>query len=212
MKVLVIAPHPDDESLGCGGTLCLHAARGDRVFGVCLSSGELGLKDLPRAEAWKVRESEGRSAAKILGLAGIVFLRCPDWGIGDEIGKTARALRPILKREAPDLIYLPHPGDWHPDHKAALSVVQAALAPCKIPKPALRGYEIWTPLSEYDHVEDITSVLPRKVKAIRAHQSQVRQFPYERAARGLNQYRGALAAKSRYAEVFLDLDASARDR
>ena len=61
MNILILAPHPDDETIGCGGTLCLHAARGDYVSAVFLTSGELGLKHLPKKEAWAIRESEARS-------------------------------------------------------------------------------------------------------------------------------------------------------
>ena len=69
MNVLVIAPHPDDESIGCGGALCLHAARRDPMAVVYLSSGELGLKHLPRNKAWLTREREAERAARILGVA-----------------------------------------------------------------------------------------------------------------------------------------------
>jgi LmbE family N-acetylglucosaminyl deacetylase len=77
MNILVIAPHPDDETIGCGGTLCLHAYNGDRVTAVFLTSGELGLKKLRREQAWKIREHEARRAAKILGLADLFFCVSP---------------------------------------------------------------------------------------------------------------------------------------
>ena len=78
MNVLVIAPHPDDESIGCGGALCLHSRRGDRSSVVYLTSGELGLKHLPRHDAWLTREREAAQAAKILGIARMFFLRLAD--------------------------------------------------------------------------------------------------------------------------------------
>jgi LmbE family N-acetylglucosaminyl deacetylase len=206
MNVLVIAPHPDDETIGCGGALCLHAARGDRVTSVFLTSGELGLKLLPRRKAWSIREAEAKQAAGILKIAELFFLRCSDWTLGDEISKAAKLLRPILQKTKPGLIYLPHPDDWHPDHKAALPIVRAALKPGGIPLPALRGYEVWTPLKDYDYVEDTSSVMDRKLTALRTHKSQLQEFDYIRAVTGLGQYRGALAAKSSYAEVFNTLE------
>ncbi len=202
MNVLIIAPHPDDEALGCGGTVCKHSAGGDRVAAVFLTSGELGLKQLPRDRAWRVRESEARKAARILGIKRIEFLRLPDWHVGQHIKEGARLLRPVLKREAPEVIYLPHPGDWHPDHQAAWLVLQAAWGRGSAPPPKALGYEVWTPLSAYDQVENITKVMSRKIRALRAHRSQLDEFDYERAVRGLNQFRGELAGKCRYAEVF----------
>jgi LmbE family N-acetylglucosaminyl deacetylase len=68
--------------------------------------------------------------------------------------------------------------------------------------PELRAYEVWTPLTTHDHVEDITRVIQRKVRALRAHGSQLKEFNYERAMKGLNAFRGELAGKCRYAEVF----------
>ncbi len=205
MNVLVIAPHPDDETIGCGGSLCLHAQNGDRVTAVFLTSGELGLKKLPRAEAWRIRESEARAAGKILGLAELSFLRQPDWMLGDQIAAAAAALRPILKREMPALIYLPHPADGHPDHQATWPVLRLGLKRSGFATPKLRAYEVWTPLAQFDGVQDISAVMSRKLRALRAHRSQLNDFDYERALRGLNKYRGALAIKSRYAEVFQNL-------
>ncbi len=210
MNILVIAPHPDDETLGCGGAICHHVRRGDCVSAVFLTSGELGLKHLVREKAWAIREAEARKAAGILRLAGTFFLRCSDWMLSDQKEKAARRLRPVFKQTKPKLVYLPHPQDGHPDHQAALPILRAVLKGTRLSPPALRAYEIWTPLPLYDHVEDITSVMPRKLKALRAHKSQLCEFDYLRAITALNQYRGILAAKSQYAEVFCHLPANLR--
>jgi LmbE family N-acetylglucosaminyl deacetylase len=206
MNVLVVAPHPDDETIGCGGTLCLHTARGDRVTVVFLTSGELGLKHLPREEAWRVRESEAEAAAKVLGLAHVTFLRCPDWFVGDNVPETASRLRHTLQQEEPQVVYLPHTGDNHPDHRAALPVLRTALTGPPCLAPLVLAYEVWTPLQEHDRVEDITAVMRRKLHALRCYTSQIGYFRYDRAVRGLNQYRGELAGRCRYAEVFQQQD------
>src|SRR5206468_7486110 len=62
--------------IGCGGTICRHTSRGDRVVAVFLTSGELGLKRLPREQAWAVRETEARRAARILRIAQTEFCAC----------------------------------------------------------------------------------------------------------------------------------------
>src|SRR6516165_9455964 len=108
MNVVVIAPHPDDEAIGCGGTICLHVERGDRVVVVFLTSGELGVKNLSREGVWRIREQEAQSAAEVLGVAAHSFLRRPDWHVGDSVEEVAAALQPVVEREAPNIIYLPH--------------------------------------------------------------------------------------------------------
>jgi LmbE family N-acetylglucosaminyl deacetylase len=209
MNILVLAPHPDDETIGCGGTLCLHEQRGDRVIVAYLTSGELGLKKLPCRKAWAVREKEARAAAKILGVAKVYFLRQPDWMLQDHLAVAAEVLRPVLQLEKPQVIYLPHESDAHPDHRASLHILRLALRPLNGVRPELRAYEVWTPLPAHDRLEDISRVMPRKLRALRAHASQLDEFDYERAVRGLNAFRGELAARTRYAEVFrtMSLDA-----
>jgi N-acetylglucosamine malate deacetylase 1 len=209
MNILVIAPHPDDEAIGCGGTICLHSARGDRVTAVFLTSGELGLKQVSSETAWAIREREAKVAARILGLAETAFLRLPDWAVGDHLAGGAALLKPILKHEQPDLIFLPHPDDWHPDHRAAWPVLKRALRGVKPSRcPVLRAYEVWTPLATGEEVQDISAVMPRKLRALRAHRSQLEEFDYVSAVQGLNRFRGALSGKCRYAEVFVDLHPS----
>jgi N-acetylglucosamine malate deacetylase 1 len=205
VNVLVIAPHPDDEAIGCGGAITLHTGRGDRVAAAFLTSGELGLQRLSREEAWQVREREAEAAAAVLGITSLTFLRRPDCSVWAGVHETAAMLRPILESEAPRLVYLPHDGEAHPDHQAALSIVRVALQkdlPVGLTAPVLLTYEVWTPLSAFDQVQDITPVMARKLTAVRCYTSQTNQHRYDRAVRGLNQYRGALAAQCRYAEVF----------
>lgn len=211
MNVLVIAPHPDDEVIGCGGSVCLHADAGDRIVAVFLTSGELGLKKLPRQEAWSIREREANMAARILGLAATVFFRLPDWAVNDHLTQGTALLAPILKDEQPQVIYFPHAREWHPDHQAAWPLLRRALLrirPNTIPE--LRPYEVWTPLAVCEQVRNISRVMPRKLRALRAHHSQLDEFDYVSAVKGLNQFRGALSGKCRYAEVFGEPDSLSR--
>jgi LmbE family N-acetylglucosaminyl deacetylase len=208
VNVLVVAPHPDDEAIGCGGSICLHAACGDRVRVAFLTSGELGLKHLPREEAWRVRESEAEAAAEVLGTSPPIFLRHADWFVSEVVSSAAATLRSILEEENPDLIYLPHALEWHPDHQAANAVVHEALRDHRGAVPALLTFEVWTPLTAFDQVEDISSVMDRKIQAIRCYASQLSHFQYDRAVFGLNQFRGSLAALSEYAEVFQFMDST----
>ena len=109
----------------------------------------------------------------------------------------ARTARPGSERLAKR-----HERDFHPDHRACVSIVQAALRASGIATPALLSYEVLTPLTEYDRAEDISPVIQRKLKAVSAYRSQVRQFRYDRALRAMNRFRGVVAGAGRYAEVF----------
>lgn len=202
MNVLVVAPHPDDDAIGCGGTIYLHAQRGDRVCVVFLTSGELGLRHVPREEAWMIREREAELAGEVLHIDSIRFLRFPDWYLNTCTDAAASTLGPILLQEAPELIYVPHEHEAHPDHQAALSIVRAVLPRMDSAQPTLLTYEVWTPLHDYYHVENVSPVMRQKLAAIRCHRSQIAQLPYLRAVVGLNLYRGATAGACHYAEIF----------
>lgn len=202
MNVVVVAPHPDDETLGCGGTIRLHADSGDRVTVLFLTSGELGLTRVDPAEARKIREAEAAEAAAVLGIDGTEFLRLPDWELDTELEEAADSLGGALRRHEPDLVYTPHDAEWHPDHRVALGVTRTALRRAGL-RPELRCYEFWTPMTTVELVMDITAVMPAKVAAVRCYRSQLEQTDYERAVVGLNQYRGILDQQHvEYAEAF----------
>ncbi len=211
--VLVIAPHPDDEAIGCGGAIGLHRRRGDMVRVAFLTSGEQGIPGVPPAEVRAVREAEALQAGSVLGVSGIDFLRLPDLGLHRCCPEGAGELRALLDQYHPSLIYLPHPEEAHPDHEATLPMVRAARARLTgWPElPELRAYEVWSPMTRPGWVEDITAVMRQKLQAIRCYRSQLALFRYDRAVRGLNQYRGILGAGGRYAEAFTYLEPTDMD-
>ena len=204
-KVLVIAPHPDDEAIGCGGTICLHCQRGDTVRVVFLTSGEQGA---PETDVESVREAEARAAGTVLGVERLDFLRLPDLGLGENLEQGAELLAELLAWQRPDLIYLPHPEEDHPDHAATLPMTRMALAHMgdDRPLPELRGYEVWSPMTHWEWVEGIGGVMGQKLRAVRGYRSQLRLFRYDHAVRGLNRYRGIMASGSTYAEAFRYFD------
>ena len=202
MTIVVVAPHPDDEAIGCGGAIRLHAQRGDRVVVVFLTSGELGLKHLPRDEACRIREDEANRAAEILGVNQLHFLRRPEWFLSDCSDAVAKELSAVLASESPNKVYVPHTLESHPDHQISMPILRQAIPMSEIPLPLVLNYEVMTPLSRYDEVVNTTSVMRAKRRALRCYESQLAEFHYDRAIRGLNQYRGLTAGHCRYAEVF----------
>ncbi len=111
---LVFAPHPDDESLGCGGLTLALTQRGIPVQAVLLTSGEYG--EHGRAGA-AVREAETLAAGRVLGLSEVHFWREPDRGlVCDE--RTLAAARSAILAAGADLILTPSIHEIHPDHRA----------------------------------------------------------------------------------------------
>jgi LmbE family N-acetylglucosaminyl deacetylase len=202
MNTLVVAPHPDDETIGCGGTIALSVAAGEKVGAVFLTSGELGLEELPAMEARTIREAEAEEAARILGLASITFLRHRDWFLADCTAEAVKDLTQLIEREAPLRLFFPHPDEWHPDHAATAEIVLQAVEAGGDNELRLQTYEVWTPMSSFDEVEDISAVMGTKLEAVRAYRSQLVKFKYDDAVEGLDRFRGALGGRCRYAEVF----------
>jgi LmbE family N-acetylglucosaminyl deacetylase len=200
-SVLVIAPHPDDETLGCGGALRLHALAGDDVRIVYVTSGEQGGHGLSPAETAVVREAEAGRAAAVMGVHDLVFLRRRDGGL-----RSGRHLVEAVGQEvataSPDIVYAPHAGDAHPDHRAVARATTRALA--ESPEVDLLGYEIWTPVANIGFIVDISSVIDVKVAAVRAYVSQCRVMRFDDAFLGLARYRGEMHSwpGGPYAEVF----------
>ncbi len=184
-RLLVLAPHPDDEVIGCGGLVALHLREGRPVHVVVCTDGA-------QAGDGVQRESESRVALAILGDATIEFLRFPDREL-ENAGELAARLDAILRQQKADLIAVPSPLEIHPDHIALsrafcdlIARDPSLFADLAVARVAF--YEVSAPLRP-NALIDITSVADTKYAAIDAHASQAAIRNYTSYARGLNAWR-----------------------
>ena len=207
-RVLVLSPHPDDEAIGCGGTILRHVAQGDDVRVVFLTSGEKGGHGRSEAETMRVREREAGEAAKILGLHHLEFWREPDNALRATTAAIDR-LRKTLVSFRPHTVYLPHDKETHTDHRASVRLLRQALRAVTVKRPDVLMFEVWTPTQQLDEIVDISPYLETKLRAVRAYRSQCAVMGFVAAVRGLNRYRGEMHSwpGGDYAEVFTRLPA-----
>lgn len=209
-RVLVIAPHQDDETLGCGGTLRKHHLAGDAITVVFMTDGSRGdseSRGVTGATLISLRQQEARDAAAVIGIGECLFLGNQDTQLqySDE---TVGQLDAIVQSREPDVVYAPSPFETHRDHMEACLIAAAALA--RYPRPVqVYLYEIWAPVPANCAVQ---IDLERKVAAARAYRSQMdeRELPVALAS-SLARYRGISSrpVEPMPAECFLRLDRSA---
>jgi LmbE family N-acetylglucosaminyl deacetylase len=206
-RVLVFAPHADDEVFGCGGTLALHAAQHDPVrVVIAFDGGEDRVARTRRAEAL-------RGGAR-LGLEDYVFWNEPSGheASESELESGARLVSEEIAAFRPCTVYAPWVGEQHVDHHALGRAVELALARgvgARIPIEAW-SYEVWTPLVP-ERVVDVSAVGRTKARALAEHASQLAETPLVRAALGLAAQRALYLPKgARYGEAFRRIRPAAR--
>ncbi|MFP5246551.1 MAG: PIG-L family deacetylase, partial [Thermoanaerobaculia bacterium] len=199
-RLLVLAPHPDDEVIGCGGLVAQHLREGRAVHIVVATDGAEG------GEA-AAREEESRRAIATLGDATLEFLRLPDRSLGDD---AMPALRNELLAFRPDLILVPSPIEFHPDH-AALARVFCELVQrddmlfAELAVARVAFYEVNQPLRP-NALVDISDVAEAKFAAIAQHASQLAVRDYVAYTRGLNAFRAmTLPAGTQFGEAYFVL-------
>lgn len=206
-KILVVAPHPDDDVIGCGGSIAKHKKNGSEVSIIYMTSGDAG--DLQTS---KIREREATSAESVLGVTNLHFLRNAD-GYLTYDQKNLIQLIDLIRQEQPDIVYIPHRADGHKDHIVTHElVVEAARRAgwrcyqgCKGNSWKVKTilcYEVWTPLQEVSYLEDISEFMELKLRALRQHTSQLTDHKYDYGVEGLNRFRGSMKKTGKYCEAF----------
>ncbi|EEW24158.1 PIG-L deacetylase family protein [Rhodobacter ferrooxidans] len=214
-RLVVIAPHPDDESIGAGGLIALWHAAGRQAEVVFLTDGAAGnpvLRDhslsaeernrIARSTA-RQRQSEAETALGLLGAKGR-WLDGTDGALWRDARRISQGLAAQWQLCPPDLLVVPFPADRHPDHAAAARIAATAADIAALdPGLPVLCYEVWSPCPA-TVVLDISTVAAVKARAIAAHESQVVSTDYLAASRGLAAYRAITAglASGAQAEAF----------
>ncbi|MCP3919636.1 MAG: hypothetical protein GY711_29220 [bacterium] len=225
--VLVFAPHPDDEVIGCGGVLALHAAQGDRVHVAVVFDGAAGDPTGTWEPEQLVRRRRDEALAGGRALAGTSLgLRYEFWGYPEgheaserEIDDAAAHMVRAAGETGARTVYAPWAGDEHTDHRLVARALGRALASPDWPASVnfVWGFEVWTPL-EPERVLDIGRVIENKRTALACHATQSADFELERGdalthrALGLGAYRSQhIGRRARYAEAFCGFETQNAD-
>lgn len=190
-RVLVFAPHADDEVFGCGAALASLAARGAAVTVVVLTDGAGDTADAgERRRIAAARLAESRAALAALGGGEVREAGFRDRGLGDDPAGVRAALAREITAARPDLVFVPSPVEIHPDHRALAAAFVALAAEGE---PALAGatvafYEVSQPIRP-NFLFDCGEFAEAKARAGRAFVSQNGTRDYTGYMAGLNSFR-----------------------
>ena len=213
-NIVVIAPHPDDEVLGCGGVMARHTAEGDRVIVVVVSRG---IPEIFDPEIIETTRKELAAAHELLGVREVRFLDFPAPKLDALPGHVlADSLTKVVRELQPHTIYFPHWGDLHSDHKAVYWATMVAARPnggARVTRllcyETLSETEWGTPPQANafspNVFVDISSFLSLKLEAMARYQTQLKEHPNSRSLKSVEAqavYRGAIVG-THAAEAFV---------
>lgn len=214
-RITVISVHPDDETLGCGGTLLRHRASGDRLSWIIVTAGWAPkyTQDLLAVKAGEVDR-----VARAYDMTEVTRLGLPTTRLRElPVEQLVDALGPAIEGSDPDTIYTVHAGDVHTDHQAVFEAIGIACKPFR-QRPRPQRILSFETLSSTDAAlagtsraftpqvfVDITPHIERKIEIMGMFASEGQPYPQPRAAeslRALARYRGATIGRE-YAEAFM---------
>ena len=201
-RIVVIAPHPDDEVLGCGATISKYVHNGYEVFVVVATKG---IPEMYSKESVAKVRKEAREIHEFLGIKDTIFLDfpAPRLNVFPEC-EISLAFSDILKTIKPSILFIPHPSDLHQDH---IAVYRSAIVSARPIYDYVIGmvccYETlsetnWFPVSMNNSFMpnlyiDVSNYFEKKLHAMKMYKSQIMQYPHCRSLEGMNAlatYRG----------------------
>ncbi|MBI4965344.1 MAG: PIG-L family deacetylase [Desulfomonile tiedjei] len=209
-RVLVLAPHADDEIIGLGGTMAMHLEAGTRILVLYMTAGDKGDSTLVAQDLAKVRKREAEEIAKNFGFES-VFWQYEDQRLGDHVTEAGLKLSAILDAWRPDSVFVPSCIDSHKDHFSANLVLAEALQKGSYDHIPIYGYEVATDIPFPNHVVDITTHFEKKMEMLSYYKSQSGFINYSRLCmlrNGLNYARYVDGQAEGYAEAYLRWPAS----
>ena len=210
-NILVLAPHMDDEVIGCGGSILKHIYAGNDVSVLFFTDGSNFASEKAKADLLKKnRMDEVIKVMKFLK-ATPYFLNVPDRTLSYNTRILQEVIK-VLQEIQPDIIYVPHIKEGDREHRIVNEIFREAFWLASDVKQLNNGeslkvaeyileYEVWEPIYNPNYYEDIGAFIDKKCEAIKMYESQKKFFDYAFAIRGLNQYRGAMSHVC-YAEAF----------
>ncbi|HMA50882.1 MAG TPA: PIG-L deacetylase family protein [Magnetospirillaceae bacterium] len=201
MNILVVAAHPDDELLGCAGTIARHAAAGDHVHILIAAEGATARAVGGQAEVQALQQA-ARKAATILGAEPPRFAGLPDNRMDSRpILDITQIIEAVVEEVKPAVVYTHHGGDLNRDHRILHEAVVTACRP--LPGRTIKKLLTFETLSSTEwasesvgaafrprHFVDITETLEAKLLALDCYRAEMRTFPHPRSGEAV----AALAA------------------
>ncbi|MEN2768688.1 PIG-L deacetylase family protein [Ornithinibacillus xuwenensis] len=214
-KVLVIAPHPDDETLGCGGTVLRHKQEKDEIHWLIVTG--ISEEDGFTKERITTRDIEIDNVSNYYNFDSTTKLNFPTTRL-DEIpmGKLVASIGEVVNQIKPTIIYLPYRGDIHTDHKYVFDAVISCTKWFRY--ESIKKILVYETLSETEFginpdnnnfrpnvYVNIENYFNKKVEIMKTYKSELGEFPFPRsidAMDALAKYRGVTAGV-KYAEAFM---------
>lgn len=204
-SMLVIAPHQDDETIGCGGAMALQKRAGGAVSILLLNDGAVGHDDsaMTRPQLAELRNQESRRAAAALGIDPPRFLGHPDLSVGAD--RIATEVAEVLESQKIDVVFAPSVLDLQPDHRRGNYILAEALRQANR-NIRVFGYEVWG-FCIPNTLVVIDDVIDLKTRALDCFQWANTAVNYTWTTKGINMYRSRFTEVGvcQYAECFLEM-------